>query len=176
MLPGRGNGTFGPGDQSKSAARPVATTFALTADLNNDGKLDAIIGDADSQRPHLIVVPGNGDLSFNQASTVTLTIGPAPLDGVAADFTGDRRTDLAVVTHDNHGMTVFRNQGSFSFAEWNMGLGRQVNDLAAADFNRDGKMDLVAASLPTPTTTSTTGTETPRSCSAGATHSDRRRA
>jgi hypothetical protein len=147
VMPGRGDGTFGPGSQSNFAAFMSATTFGLAADMNNDGKLDAILGDvdADGLGAFVYVVPGKGDLSFDFQAGVALKPGPSPLDAVAADFNGDGRTDLAVASHGGHGITVFRNSGNLTFSSWDMGFTRQVNDLAAADINRDGKMDLVAA-------------------------------
>ena len=147
VMPGRGDGTFGPGNQNNFAAFMSATTFGLAADMNNDGKLDAILGDADAEGlgAFVYVVPGNGDLSFDFQAGVALKPGPMPLDAVAADLNGDGLKDLAVPSHDGHGITVFRNLGNLTFSSWDMGFTRQVNDLAAADINRDGKMDLVAA-------------------------------
>src|SRR5439155_17481660 len=58
---------------------------------------------------------------------------------------GDGRKDIAVANKFSQSISVFLNQGSLTFTAADIPIDRHANDVAAADVNRDGKMDLIVA-------------------------------
>ena len=115
-------------------------TFALPADVDADGKLDLVVGvNPTSTR----VFPGLGDFSFGPP--VELVTAQSPNDAVIADVNGDRTMDIVVATRTGQAISIFLNQGGLLFTAADVPLDRQANDVAAADLNRDGKVDLAIA-------------------------------
>lgn len=130
------------------------------ADLNNDGK------------PDLLVLNGNasgtlGSFLNTTATPGTLTFGA--LQGInlngnstamaVADFDNDGKPDVAIAhTAPSNRVAVFINttqagDGVASFASpVDFALGAQPRDILAADFDGDGKIDLVTANSQSDTT------------------------
>jgi len=120
------------------------------ADLNGDGRADLVVlnrGDLAVQtRPGGIsVLAGNGNGTFQPA--VNYAAGINPLAVSVADVNGDRRPDIAVSTSTSLGrfaiaLLIGNGNGTFRnavFLTTDFGPG----DLAVADFNADGRQDLV---------------------------------
>ena len=131
-----------------SATSPFGTT---AGDFDRDGNMDIAICDA-----------GDGGLHVLRGTTTPFVFLPelvVPLDGkpmdvVAADFTGDGLLDLAVSREDFADIVVLRNTtptggleptdpGFVQFLAVPVGL--SPNYLITADFNRDGRADLVVS-------------------------------
>jgi hypothetical protein len=138
VMLGNGDGTFR--GQSVSSRQAIPCTVAV--DFNGDGKLDlAAVSDVYCDWCNglfLWVMLGNGDGTFQ-------TTGSYPAPGrfvvLAGDFNGDGKADLAGAG----GATLLGNgDGTFrvSFA-YNV----EGNYAAVADFNEDGKPDIVAANI-----------------------------
>jgi hypothetical protein len=116
----------------------------VLADVNGDGRLDAIVATADaSGHESVSVLTGRGDGTLNAAQTVTVS-SPAPIVNlITADLRGGGRQDLIA----SNGM-VWLNDGSGKFTATSPAFAPlQANsqygpNLAAADFNHDGKVDL----------------------------------
>jgi hypothetical protein len=135
LLPGNGTATLG-------APRTVATAFdlpfALSADMNADGRRDLIVQGSGGA----LVYPGNGDFTFG--TPATLTDENVPIEGIIADFNGDGRRDLAFV-NDLSSLSIFLNQGSLLFSGADIFLARPVSDATARDVNGDGRIDLLVS-------------------------------
>lgn len=100
-----------------------------------------------------------------QSPNVTYSPGPAlnsggtrPKGVVIADFNGDGKPDIAVSNFDQNTIAVFLNSGTGVFAsptatpvitpvELNDSLGLNIGSIAAGDFNKDGKADLVVSTI-----------------------------
>jgi hypothetical protein len=121
-------------------------------DLNNDGITD-LVEDTGQSPPGFTVSLGNGDGTFKPAVTYSLpTSGIVGLNQmVTADFNHDGNADLAVLLFSNQ-IAVYLGKGDGTFeapkistislpSGWRFST---VGGAAAADFNRDGKIDLVA--------------------------------
>jgi hypothetical protein len=134
ILPGNGTTalgaprTVGPGDSFEA--------FALTADLNDDGKRDLV-----TQGPEgVLVYPGNGDFTFGTAASLTDMNGP--IEGILADLNGDGRRDLATVNAVSS-ISIFLNQGALLFTAADITMPHPVTDVTSADVNGDGRSDLL---------------------------------
>ena len=124
-------------------SQPSFLRDGFVADVDGDDHLDVVLLAGDEFSGHVMVVPGHGDLTFGAAAI--LTTPTIPYGGAVSDLNGDGKNDIAVANHDGRSISIFLNQGSFTFAPADMPLDRQANDIAAADLNGDGRMDLIVA-------------------------------
>jgi hypothetical protein len=156
ILLGNGDGTFTLGHQYASPGLPSSDTLnpedVMVADINGDGKLDAIESDYDD---NINVFMGNGDGTFQPARGISP--GEYPRSVNVVDVNGDGRMDLAVTNIGiNAGGAEFSKEGAqpgsvavllgngdgtfrppiqftaFDYPGWT----------AVGDFNGDGRPDL----------------------------------
>ncbi|HEV8336736.1 MAG TPA: FG-GAP-like repeat-containing protein [Candidatus Polarisedimenticolia bacterium] len=124
-------------------------TFIATADVNKDGRMDAVVLDRVARS--LSIRLSDPDLVFR--ATPNLIVGRSIQTLAIADFTGDTRPDLAVTNDQDEVVYLFsgRGDGTFGFLRSidarTASQKAQLDDvglygIAAADFNRDGKMDI----------------------------------
>src|SRR6202044_3189074 len=115
----------------------------LTADFNGDGIPDLVILGSG-----ISVLLGNGDGTFTAAPSPSNDLPGAIAVG---DFNGDGIPDLAVAPAFDEGnseVLLGNGDGTFTIANGSLGIGSGVatsNSIAAADFNGDGKLDIVEA-------------------------------
>jgi hypothetical protein len=118
---------------------PVNVPSNLTiADFNGDGRPDvAVLSVATNS---LIVMLNQGDGAFEEGKPIN--VGPTPTALVAGDLNGDGKQDLAVISLEGTGILLGKGDGAFQpLVNIRDAFG---NVLVVADFNRDGKLDLVA--------------------------------
>jgi uncharacterized repeat protein (TIGR01451 family) len=156
ILLANGDGTFQPAMNFDVGIASPASIFA--ADFNGDGKQDLAVfaaGDATNNVAGAVsVLLGNGNGTFQSGEVTNLTIYTTQI-GVA-DFNGDNKGDLVMSEfNDTFTLSLLTGNGDGTFQAARP-LGSPVactggmpltgcRLFAAADFNRDGKTDLVVA-------------------------------
>jgi hypothetical protein len=140
---GNGDGTFRP-------LNPVYLgnyySAIVTADFNGDGKLDLAVTDSDANTVTILL--GNGDGTFGIPTTYF--IGKAPQEIIAADFNNDGKLDLATANSGDNTVTLLLGNGDGTFTQAANSPYSASNgsfQLAAADFNGDGKLDLAVVNI-----------------------------
>jgi FG-GAP-like repeat len=140
---GNGDGTFG--SPSHISLHKNAYGIAI-ADLNGDGILDlaiAIAG-AHNSRGEAAILIGLGDGSFAPPVFYNLTDNAIRL--VATDLNHDGKLDLAVaLSNGDHALGVLLGNGDGTFQPVVKSVDGGSADIAAADFNGDGNVDLALA-------------------------------
>ncbi len=121
---------------------------AIAADFDGDGILDLAITIADTGQ--LCILLGNGDGTFKDPITYTLTAGLSP--PIAADFNKDGKLDLAIASSSDDTVSILLGNGDgtfqtpliFTVGHANGTFTKPVA-LIAGDFDRDGNLDLAFA-------------------------------
>jgi len=142
---GNGDGTF-----TQANVSPIAVGQSLSAivaaDFNGDGKLDLAV--TDSSGNAVIILLGNGDGTFGAPTTIPVGNGPDAI--VAGDFNNDGKLDLAVANFTDGTITLLLGNGNGTFtpaASSPYAVGKGPYQVAAADFNGDGKLDVAVVNL-----------------------------
>jgi hypothetical protein len=142
---GNGDGTF-----TQASGSPISLgqdlSAIVTADFNGDGKLDLAV--TDSVGNAVIILLGNGDGTFGAPTTIPVGNGPDAI--VAADFNNDGKIDLAVANYGDGTITLLLGNGDGTFTQAAGSpytVGQYPYQMAVADFNGDGKLDLATANL-----------------------------
>lgn len=153
VLVGNGDGTFS--SPIFYPIQPVGNgpNVVAIADFNGDGKADIVSANYDGYDTSVFL--GNGDGTFKSAKNYPGSINPVGV--VTGDFNGDGIEDIASVAGYNlwAGVTVLIGRGDGTFAgHSNQTIAPYPYDMAAGDFNGDGKPDIAVDSINTPGATS----------------------
>jgi hypothetical protein len=140
---GDGGGAF---PTVKGPLTTLGASVVLVADFDGDGNNDVAIsrassGDVSLQR-------GKGDGTFQAAAIYSEGVtGADPYNGTTADFDGDGHADVAFANYADNTIAILRTRtvgnGGFDGALTFSGGLNGPGSIASADFNHDGKPDLV---------------------------------
>lgn len=129
----------------------TAPESIATADFNRDGRLDVVTANNGSDT--ISISTGNGDGTL--AAPASRAAGSAPHAVAAADVSNDGRVDLIVVSAGANAVggllgdgiaAILPGNGDATFqSAVNYTVGIDPRSVAVADFNRDGRQDLVVA-------------------------------
>jgi hypothetical protein len=143
VMLGKGNGTFAAAHNYAAGAGPVSLAVG---DLNNDGKPDIVT--ANSLDNSISVLLGDGKGAFGPAQK--FSVGPRPYSVALADFNGDGKLDVATANFGTDqygsgstvGVLIGNGNGTLAAAQ-SYAADAGSATILAADFNGDGKVDLL---------------------------------
>ncbi len=157
VLLNQGNGVFGDG-QSATIAKSFDTAHnpgrIVTGDFTLDGKADLAVWSADANGgAYVEIFKGNGDGTFSPLTTFALpnaTVADEAAGDIALyDFDADGIPEI-VATNASNLVRVFKLnydylQNQLAETHQNITVAAQPHRLAMADFNMDGKPDIIVA-------------------------------
>ncbi|CAF4317571.1 unnamed protein product, partial [Adineta steineri] len=153
VLLGYGSGSFGPPIINELESVIFFASWIDAVDINDDGYLDVIVTNAGLD--NVAVLLGKGDGTFQPSMTFSTGLTTAPYSGAIEDFNGDGVLDIAVLNFATLNVAVLLGYGNGTFGPYMIlpGIFRGVFAMVAADFNRDGRMDIAYAGLQSQTAT-----------------------
>jgi hypothetical protein len=117
--------------------------FALPVDLNNDGLLDIAVASTGAPGETLFTLLNEGNNRFS--APIATKTGDFPESIAAADFNGDNLIDLAIAHNRSGDIWVHYGDGQGNFPQnQQLALQRRGENVAVADFNNDGRPDILA--------------------------------
>jgi hypothetical protein len=124
---------------------PVYPQVLVTGEFNNDGHLDLATANQDGT---VSVLLGDGHGGFDAAINSAVGTGPGNMSSMAvADLNNDGNLDVVVINQSSASLSVLPGNGDGTFRPLiNTATLPRLQDVAAADFNADGHMDLVYTS------------------------------
>ena len=152
MLPGVGNGSFGKPILTPLAGYAPYIIYGSVADLNQDGIPDLLlVSDGSIEEIAVQVFIGKGDGTFTAGQVVAQDYGAAVLlTSVLFDADGDGLPD-AVLGDLLGELWIYHGNGDGTFSTNVSGLfqlGAVSFDIAAADVNGDGHLDIIVSGAP----------------------------
>ncbi|HEX8412058.1 MAG TPA: VCBS repeat-containing protein [Thermoanaerobaculia bacterium] len=143
---GNGNGTFGSRRELPAGRTP---SYLAAADFNNDGRLDLAVSDF-TPNGGIHLYRGTGSGAFREVGVLPAYHQAG--EPVLRDFDGDGDVDVAftttglVMVYENLGVETL---GNFTFADEPLAhvAGPGPWSSSSADFNGDGRIDLVTAGI-----------------------------
>jgi hypothetical protein len=145
VSPGNGDGTFQFRQLFGTQSQTGGSFGVAVGDFNGDGKLDIAVANGYPDNT-VGVLLGNGDGTFQTQQSYQVPRSPNAL--AVGDFNGDGKLDIVASIDDstNTQVTVLLGSGDGTFQT---PVSSQANPsaraLAVADFNGDGRLDLVVA-------------------------------
>ena len=137
--------SFSTGNNFSTGAYPYEMA---TADFDADGKPDIAVINASSNSISVLRNQSQPD-SILLGNRQDLATGSSPYSITVCDFDGDGKQDIAATNYAAATVSIFINTssaGNISFASGiNLATGTNPAAVATADFNRDGKPDIVVA-------------------------------
>lgn len=123
---------------------PGQSPFGIeTADLDGNGFLDIVV--ADNRAGMITILPGTA-VPFEFAQHQSVNLAGRPGDVELGDFDGDNDLDVAVARWQYNDIAILRNEGALVLVpDMYVPVQQAPRCLVSCDFNRDGKVDLVAA-------------------------------
>ncbi|MCY2953138.1 MAG: VCBS repeat-containing protein, partial [Planctomycetota bacterium] len=150
VLLGNGDGTFQT--QRTFAVGHTPGSFGYSpnsvavGDMNRDGHLDLVT--SNYMDDSVSVLLGNGDGTFQEATTFDVASKSGPSSATLADLDGDGNLDLVAAYSNKHKVLVLRGNGDGTFplpSSYECEV-TPVN-VAVGDLNADGKPDIVVTYL-----------------------------
>ena len=144
VLLGSGNGVF---QNPTSYVFPQLPGALAVGDMNGDGTIDLVIGMRDIKWVNVLL--GNGDGTFKtpiSSTSMAAENGTGPYSIVVGDFDGDGKIDVAL---SDEVLKILKGNGdgTLKAPSFNYRLRNTSADLKSADFNGDGKLELVSAGV-----------------------------
>jgi hypothetical protein len=130
-------GTLVPGD---TLALPATATNLQSADLDGDGDADLLC--LVSSRSIVASWSNNGTGTFSPRTDIPAGTGPIAL--ATTDLNADGRRDLVVANSGSRTLRLLTQQPDGSFVAVGLTLGTAATQLRAADFDGDGRTDILA--------------------------------
>jgi len=123
-------------------------------DINNDGKNDLIVTDADLNK--VFVYQNNTDGSSLKtaqfSAPISIAVGNTPTALKIADIDGDGLADIVVTNYIDNTVTVLKNTGNQSIistsmfaAPFSFKTGAAPNDIDIVDLDGDGRVEIIVA-------------------------------
>ncbi len=141
-----------PIDVGPMAGRPAV------ADCNRDGNPDIVVAcgtccgsSPDPRSGHVAVLLGDGKGGFRMAEGVPVKVAPSVRKLALGDLDGDGAVDVVAAEHDSYDVTVLLGDGRGGFRPGTVvatgsGARPHTHDIALADVNADGRLDVITTS------------------------------
>ena len=151
IFPGNGAGKFGsPTDISLSAS----PNGVAAGDFNDDGNLDLAVELGEAGSIQVAIVLGSGNGGFGTPRVTNVSSAEAPITLAIGDFNNDGLPDLAETIPNLNSAVIQLGNGDGTFGvrgDVTMPSTGSTAQPVVADFNGDGKLDVVAPQYTTPT-------------------------
>jgi len=137
-----GTGKFAPHSIYAVGESPLSI---FAADLDNDGALDLVTANKDSDEVSVLLNNGSGGFSPH----AVYSVGDNPFSVFVGDLDGDGDLDLMTANSSSSGsISVLLNNGNGTFlAPINYPIGAYPHSVFAADLDTDGDLDLAATNV-----------------------------
>jgi hypothetical protein len=148
ILLNQGDGSFGPAVVYPAGG--LTPAWVSAADLDGDGDIDVVVGNAKSNSVSVYLNNSEGAFALGQTTVIAPDWLPNGMSLAAADLDQDGDIDLGIANFSSYVLYTMKNNGDGTFAPavevpGGPGLPRWI---VAADLNGDGVPDLATTNQP----------------------------